>query len=105
MHPRRASYGSQANQGTPAEVERGNNLLMKNAPKVTIGLGWGVDERDRGARATGHLVKRPAIVDEYRPQSLMALGEQIEAELKRCKVELAENFQGERQMMLRNAWS
>ena len=51
------------------------------------------------------MVKRPAIVHEYRPQSLMALGEQIEAELERCKVEVAENFQGERQMMLWNARS
>jgi len=105
MHPRRAPYGNQANQGAPAEVERGNNLLTKDGPEVTIGPGWRIDEHDPCARATGHLVKRPAIVNEYRPQSLMALGEKIEAELERCKVEVAENFQGERQMMLRNAWS
>jgi hypothetical protein len=103
MHPRRAPYSNQPNQGAPAEVERGNNLLTKDGPEVTVEPGWRIDERDSGALAIDQLIKRPAIVHEYRPQSLMALGEQIKAQLERCKVEISENFQGERQMMLRNA--
>lgn len=80
-------------------------MLVQDRLEVSRGARWCIDELHFRAKIADHLMKCSAVVQEQRPERFMSLDNSIQAELKGCNINLSENFDSNRKMMLWNSWS